>query len=66
MEISETENKADSLIRKSTILIGDKKHDHNQFQVDVTFSSRRMLQKLQKFDGEYFEKRKMLTDSIDD
>ena len=66
LEISETENKADSLIRKSTILIGDKKNEHNQFQVDVTFSSRRMLQKLQKFDGEYFEKRKMLTDSIDD
>ena len=66
LEISEAENKKNSLIRKSTILISDKKYDHNQFQVDVTFSSRKMLQKLKKFDGEYFEKRKMLTDSIDD
>ena len=65
LEISENENKKNSLIRSSTIRFGNNV-ENNQFQVNVTFSSRRMLQKLQKFDGNYFERRKILTDSIDD
>ena len=66
LEISKAENKGASLIRKNTTIIEDKQVNNNQFQVDVSFSSRKMIQKLQKFDGEYFTKRKMLTDSIDD
>ena len=67
LEISEAEDIRDSLIRKNTAIIGGEiKEKGNRFQVNVSFSSRRMIQKLQKFDGEYFEKRKMLTDSIDD
>ena len=65
LEISENENKGESLIRSSTIRLGNNL-ENNPFQVNVTFSSRRMLQKLQKFDGSYFERRKILTDSIDD
>ena len=65
LEISENENKGKSLIRNSTIKL-DGNNEKNQMQVNVTFSSRKMIQKLQKFDGRYFEKRKMLTDSIED
>ena len=64
-EISENENKENSLIRSSIIRMGNKL-ENNQFQVNVTFSSRRMLQKLQKFDGQFFQNRKILTDSIED
>ena len=67
LEISNAENKGDSLIRKNTTIIGeDKGREKNKFQVNVSFSSRKMLQTLKKFDTNYFEKRKVLTDSIDD
>ena len=67
LEISDAENIRDSLIKKNTAIIGGKINDkRDNFQVNVSLSSKRMIQKLQKFDGEYFEKRKMLTDSIDD
>ena len=67
LEISDAENIRDSLIKKNTAIIGGKINDKSDnFQVNVSLSSKRMIQKLQKFDGEYFEKRKMLTDSIDD
>lgn len=66
LEILEAKNKGDSLIRKSTTIIEEKKIGNNQFQVDVNYTSRKKLQKLQRFDGNYFEKRKMLTDSIDE
>ena len=67
LEISDAENIRDSLIKKNTAIIGGKINDKSDnFQVNVSLSSKRMIKKLQKFDGEYFEKRKMLTDSIDD
>ena len=66
LEILEAENKGDSLIRKSSTIIEEKKIENSQFQVDVNYSSRKKIQKLQRFDGNYFEKRKMLTDSIDE
>ena len=66
LEISEAENKGKSLIKKNTTIIEGKPLNNNQFQVDVSYSSKKMIQKLQKFDGDYFKKRKMLTDSIDD
>ena len=67
LEISNSENKGESLIRKNTTIIeGDKDNENNKFQVNVSFSSRKMLQTLKIFDTKYFEKRKVLTDSIDD
>ena len=65
LEISEVENKKDSLIRKNTTII-DKPIDKNQFQVNVSYSSKKMLKTLKHFDDKYFTKRKMLTDSIED
>jgi hypothetical protein len=61
LEISEVENKRDSLIRRNTTII-DKPIEKNQFQVNVSYSSKKMLKTLKHFDDKYFTKRKMLTD----
>ena len=63
LEISEVENKGDSLIRKNSTII-DKNIDDSKFQVNVSLPSKNMLKKLKHFDDKYFAKRKILTDSI--
>ena len=54
------------MIKSNATIIEDKQNENNQFQVNVSFDSRRMIRKLQKFDNKYFEGRKMLTDCITD
>lgn len=66
LEIGVFSEEGSSLIKSNATIIEDKQNENNQFQVNVTFDSRRMLRKLQKFDNKYFEGRKMLTDCITD
>lgn len=66
LEIGVFSEEGSSLIKSNTTIIEDKQNENNQFQVNVSFDSRRMIRKLQKFDNKYFEGRKMLTDCITD
>ena len=66
LEIGVYNEEGSSLIKSNATIIEEKKNENNQFQVDVSFTSKKKIKILQKFDGKYFEGRKMLTDCITD
>ena len=66
LEFIKTDNKANTLIKSNATVFDDKKDENNQIQVNVSQNSKKMLKQLKKFDDNYFEKRKILTDFIDD
>ena len=59
-------NKDKSLIKRNTTVIEKDKpsNNNNQIQVKISVTSKKMIQKLQKFDNNFFNKRKILTDLI--
>ena len=66
LEIGEMEHKGKSLVKRNTTIIEDNRNNNNDLQVNVTFSERKMILKLNRFDKKFFSNRKMLTDIIDD
>ena len=66
LEIGEMEHKGRSLVKRNTTIIEDNRNNNNDLQVNVTFSERKMILKLNRFDKKFFSNRKMLTDIIDD
>ncbi len=60
------EHKGKSLVKRNTTIIEDNRNNNNDLQVNVTFSERKMILKLNRFDKKFFSNRKMLTDIIDD
>ena len=52
--------KGNSLIKRNTTVLEDKKYENNEFQVNVTFSSQKVLKKLKLYDKRNFEKKQMM------
>ena len=66
LEIGELASIGKSLVNKNTAIIEEVENDSNQVQVNVNYSERKMIIRLNKFDNKFFSNRKMLTDSIDE
>ena len=52
--------KGNSLIKRNTTVLEDKKYENSEFQVNVTFSSQRVLKKLKLYDNRNFEKKQLM------
>ena len=60
IEESKNNNKMTGFVRKSTTILEEKKKNNKEFQVEVTFQTQKMFQKLGRFDKKLEIKNKMM------